>query len=531
MATSPATVGPLDRARSKAYLRLLPLLFLSYAIAYVDRVNVSLATIEMSKDLPAFDNAVVGFGAGVFFIGYFLLEIPGTLLVEKWSARKWICRIMVSWGIIAALTAFVHYRVPGVTWLADLTLRGLAALVQPLANSDLGWLSQKAQKTVAWLHGSGSPFVIQFFGIRFLLGLAEAGFFPGVIVYLTHWFPARDRARALAWFFIATPVAQFVSPWVSYYMLRIGTTETIRGVTVQHAAVWGMQGWQWMYIGWGIPAVLLGILVWFLLPDWPKDGAGSRPIERNALEQELKSEKERHKGGQHHKKLLDALGEAFRHPKVLLLAAAYFFVVTSSYGVEIFLPKILKKWYELNLSDLTWAVIVPPVGGLVGQLLVGWSSDRTGERRLHGSMPIYLGAVALCCTVLVPSGLPFNVRLVLTVGFFTIALMGLKSYMPAFWALPSLLLTEAAAAGSIGLINSVGNLGGFVGPFLLGFVENQTGSFVYGLIYLCFSMTVSATIILTLGLGHRAAREPEIAPEVQVHPLFDEEADSLVEPV
>ncbi len=210
---------------------------------------------------------------------------------------------------------------------------------------------------------------------------------------------------------------------------------------------------------------------------------------------------------------------------MLLLAAAYFFVVTSSYGVEMFLPKILKAWFSLNLNDLTWAVIVPPLGGLVGQLLVGWSSDRTHERRLHASMPIYLGAVALCFTVLVPSGLPFNARLVLTVGLFTLALMGLKAYMPAFWALPSLLLTEAAAASSIGLINSVGNLGGFVGPFLLGSIETFSGSFVGGLIYLCFSMCVSATIILTLGLGRRTF------PESPAHPLFDEEADAIVEPV
>jgi ACS family tartrate transporter-like MFS transporter len=481
MATSPATIGALDRARAKAYLRLLPLLFLSYAIAYVDRVNVSLATIYMSKDLPAFNNAVVGFGAGVFFIGYFVLEIPGTLLVEKWSARKWICRIMISWGIMAGLTAFVK-----------------------------------------------TPF--QFYAVRFFLGLAEAGFFPGVIVYLTHWFPGRDRARALAWFFIATPVAQIISPRLSYYLLRIGTTETVGGVTVHHPALWGMQGWQWMYIAWGIPAVVLGILVLFFLPDWPKEARWLEPDERDALEQELRREKERHKGAHHHKNLLEALVEAFGHPKVLLLAAAYFFVVTSSYGVEIFLPKILEKWYALNLSDLTWAVIVPPLGGLVGQLLVGWSSDRSGERRLHGSVPIYIGALALGCTVLIPNGLPFKVRLVLTVSLFTVALMGLKSYMPAFWALPNLLLTEAAAAGSIGLINSVGNLGGFVGPSLLGFVETQTGSFVFGLLYLCLSMIISATIILTLGLGHRVAK-PQAGAVGSAHPLYDEEADSIIEPV
>ena len=193
MANPPATVSALDRARSKAYLRLLPLLFLSYAIAYVDRINVSLAKLKMTKDLPGFDNAVIGFGAGIFFIGYFLLEIPGTLLVEKWSARKWICRIMISWGIIAALTAFVK-----------------------------------------------TP--VQFYTVRFFLGLAEAGFFPGVIVYLTHWFPVRDRARALSWFFIATPVAQFVSPKLSYFLLRIGTTETIGDVTVHLPGALGHAG-------------------------------------------------------------------------------------------------------------------------------------------------------------------------------------------------------------------------------------------------------------------------------------------------
>jgi MFS transporter, ACS family, tartrate transporter len=476
MATSSATVGPLDRARSKAYFRLLPLLFLGYAIAYVDRINISLAALRMTKDLPGFTNEVIGFG-GIFFIGYFILEIPGTLLVERWSARKWICRIMVTWGFVAALTAFVK-----------------------------------------------TPF--QFYTVRFFLGLAEAGFFPGVIVYLTHWFPARDRGRALSWFFIATPVAQFVSPKLSYFLLRIGTTETSHGITVHYPPLWGMQGWQWMYIAWGIPAVILGFLVLYKLPDWPRDARWLKPDERDALEQELQREKERHKQGHGHMSVLKAL----QHPKVLLLAAAYFFVVSTSYGVETFLPKILEKWYELNLSDLTWALMIPPLGGLVGQLLVGWSSDRTGERRLHASVPIYLGAAALTGALLIPASLSFNARLFCAVALFTVALFGLKSYMPAFWALPSLLLSEAAAAGSIGLINSLGNLGGFVGPSVLGFVETRTHSFVPGLMYLCLSMVISATIILTLGLGHRLAK-PQVAPETHAHPLFDEETDSIVEPV
>jgi ACS family tartrate transporter-like MFS transporter len=478
---SPAATSPvLDRAITKAYFRLLPLLFLSYAIAYVDRVNVALATIEMSRDLPDFNNRVVGFGAGVFFIGYFLLEIPGTLLVEKWSARKWICRIMVTWGVIAGLTAFVK-----------------------------------------------TPY--QFYAVRFFLGLAEAGFFPGVIVYLTHWFPSRDRARALSWFFIATPVAQFVSPRLSYYVLRIGTTETVNDVTIHHPAIWGMQGWQWMYIAWGIPAVVLGILVLYFLPDWPRDARWLKSDERDALERELESDKERHKRPPPHRNILDALAEAFRHPKVLLLAAAYFFVVTTSYGVEIFLPKILEKWYELQLNEVTLAVIIPPLGGLAGQLLVGWSSDRTGERRLHGAVPIYTGAAALACTLLIPASLTPQARLVLAVSLFTVALMGLKSYMPAFWALPSLLLTEAAAAGSIGLINSVGNLGGFVGPYVLGYAEDKTHSFVPGLLYLCVSMLISATIILTLNLGRRTAPGQPPA-EAQPKTLLDDESDAIIEP-
>src|SRR6266545_8411019 len=185
-----AVESPLDRARRKAYRRLIPLCFISYVIAYVDRSNVAIAKLTMTRDLPGFDNAVIGFGAGVFFIGYFLLEIPGTLLVEQWSARKWISRIMISWGIMAALTAWVK---------------------------------------TPW----------EFHAVRYCLGLAEAGFFPGVIVYLTHWFPSRDRARALPYFFVATPLAQVVSPKISNALLRIGTDEMVGGVLIHHPEVLG----------------------------------------------------------------------------------------------------------------------------------------------------------------------------------------------------------------------------------------------------------------------------------------------------
>ena len=442
MATDTAP-SALDRARRKAYWRLLPLLFICYVIAFVDRANVSIAKLTMTKDLPGFDNAVIGLGAGMFFLGYFLLEIPGSLIVERWSARKWICRIMVTWGFMAALTALV--------------------------------------KTPE-----------QFYGVRFLLGLAEAGFFPGVVVYLTHWFPGRDRAKALACFFVATPVAQIVTPNLSFALLKIGTDEVVNGVAVHHPEVWGLEGWQWIYIVWGLPAVLLGVAVLFLLPDHPRHAKWLTPEEREALENELAAEKAKGAAGGHMTVL-----QALRHPKVLLLALAYFCTVTGSYGVVFFLPSILKDWYDLKYDALTWLVILPPLFALVAQVGVGWNSDRTKERRLHAVLPIVIGALALAALPSTRGTLP------LTVACFIVAFIGFKAYQPAFWTMPNLFLASSAAAGSIGLINSVGNLGGFLGPYLLGKVETVTGSYVGGIYYLCGSMLVSATILFFLGLGHR----------------------------
>ena len=433
-------VPALDRARRKAYWQLLPLLFICYVIAYVDRANVAIAKLTMTRDLPGFDNAVIGHGAGLFFIGYFLLEIPGTLIVEKWSARKWICRIMISWGIMATLTAFV--------------------------------------KTPS-----------QFYVVRFLLGLAEAGFFPGVIVYLTHWFPARDRARALSCFLVATPVAQIVSPKISNALLKIGTDETINGVAVHRPELFGLEGWQCVYIFWGIPAVLLGVVVFFLLKDRPRDAEWLTPEESEALELEREKDLRR-------TRRLTVL-EALRHPKVLLLALAYFCIVTGSYGVEFFLPSILQQWYHLKLNAITWLLILPPLLALAGQMFVGWNSDRTKERRFHAVVPIALGALALALAPLTQG------RLFLTIACFMLAYLGFKAYMPAFWSLPNLFLTEAAAAGSIGLINSIGNLGGYLGPSVLGKVQTLTGSFVGGIYFLCVFMTMSATIIFLLRLERK----------------------------
>lgn len=428
----------LNRARSKAYRRLLPLLFVSYMIAYVDRQNVAVAKLTMTRDLPGFDNAVIGLGAGIFFLGYFLLEIPGTLMVERWSARKWICRIMITWGAMAGLTAAV---------------------------------------TTPW----------QFYTVRFLLGLAEAGFFPGVVVYLTHWFPSRDRARALATFLIATPFAQIISPKISNELLKIGADAA-------HPPVLGMVGWQWVYVFWGIPAVLLGFVVLFWLVDKPRQAKWLTVEESEALETELERERAETRRG----KRMTVL-QALKHPKVLLLALVYFCTVTGSYGIEFFMPSILKSWYDMDMNQLTWLIMLPPAVAMAGQLVMGWSSDHFKERRWHAVLPIVMGSAAL--------GIMPHTRgnLVLTMICLMLAFAGFKSYMPAFWALPNLFLTEAAAAGSIGLINSIGNLGGFLGPNVLGTVEKLTGSFVGGLYYLCGSMLAAATIIFCFGLGKREA--------------------------
>jgi MFS transporter, ACS family, tartrate transporter len=439
------TDDALTSARRKSFLRLLPILIVCYIIAYVDRNNVAIAKLTMVRDLPAFNDRVFGFGMGVFFWGYLLLEIPGTILVERWSARKWICRIMVTWGFIAAMTAFVK-----------------------------------------------TP--MQFYGIRFLLGLAEAGFFPGVIVYMTHWFPKQDRARALAMFLISSPIAMMLSPIISQTVLHYGTTEMVNGVEVTYPQLWGLQGWQWIYIMWGIPAVVLGALVPFILPDKPRHASWLSKEESGALESFLEEEK-RQLGPKSHLSLFQALSNPF----VLLLALAYFGTTAANYGVENFLPSILKSWYTLTPSQAALLTILPSIVVLIGQLAIGWSSDRTQERRFHASIPILFGVLAFLLAPWTQG------HFILTLACFMMAAGGMKSYMPAFWTLPNLFLTSTAAAGSIGLINSLGNLGGFVGPFALGYIKETTNSYDIGLYCLAGLGMLSATVILTLRL---AARQP-----------------------
>jgi MFS transporter, ACS family, tartrate transporter len=432
--------NPLDSARVKAYIRLIPLLFVCYIIAYIDRTNVGIAKLTMQEDLPKFDSQVFGFGAGIFFIGYFLLEIPGSIIVERWSARKWICRIMVTWGIMAAATAFVT-----------------------------------------------TP--MQFYVVRFLLGVAEAGFFPGVIVYLTHWFPAKDRARAISYFLIASPIAMIIGPAVSHLFLDIGRTVVTNGVTTINPDFLGLKGWQWVYIFWGIPAVIVGMVVLYYLTDKPQQAKWLTEEEREALQAELAKEKSL-KGSSAHISVWAALTS----PRVLLLSLAYFGIVTANYGIEFFLPSILKKWYDLEPTRVALLVMIPSLLVIPGQLFVGWSSDRFHERRWHSVIPVGMGAVLLVLTIFTEG------NLYLTIICFTIAATGMKSYMPAFWSLPSLFLASTAAAGSVGMINSIGNLGGFIGPFVMGAVDKHLNSYTYGLCFLGLTSILSATLIAFLPL-------------------------------
>jgi MFS transporter, ACS family, tartrate transporter len=429
-----------ESARKKAYWRLMPLLFISYMIAYVDRQNVAVAKLTMMQDLPGFDNKVIGFGAGIFFFGYFLLEVPGTLIVERWSARKWITRIMITWGIMAALTAFVR-----------------------------------------------TPF--QFYGVRFLLGLAEAGFFPGVIVYLTHWFTSRDRAKALAIFFVASPLAQIVSPLVNKWLLLIGVDAAnlaqlnMAGATPV-PAILGLVGWQWIYILWGIPAVLMAFVIFFFLTDKPHQAKWLTPSEREALQSAIDVEKQ--SIGSHVKhSALSGLAD----PRVWLLAVAMCCAVTATYAIEFFMPTILKDWYSLDVNNLAWLIVLPPALALIAQPATAWSSDRKRERRWHAVTPLIIAATAMAA---LPSS---KGNLYLTIGLLMVVLAGLKAYMPAFWSLPNLFLANSAAAGSIGLINSLGNLGGFIGPYITGFLEKTTKSFDVSLYVLAISISISATMI------------------------------------
>lgn len=420
------------RTRRKITKRLMPFLIFLFILAYIDRVNVGYANLEMSKDL-GFDPEIFGFGAGIFFFGYFLLEIPGTLIVENWSARKWLARIIISWGFLAIFMGFI-------------------------------------QNTT------------HFYTIRFLLGLAEAGFFPGIIVYLSHWFRYQDRAKAVAMFMTALPFANIFGSPISGLILGVNWL--------------GLAGWRWVFIVEGIPAVVFGIVTVFYLTDQPKDADWLDESERDWIAGELEREKQAKKAVKHF-----TIAEAFRNRNVIILAAAYFFAVICVYGFTFWLPTILKGLSGFSNLQVSLIAALPYCAGLIAMLFLGWSSDRRNERRWHTAISL----LAVCLGLFLSSLFLDNVYLAIAV--FCLAGAGLYSYLPSFWALPTAFLTESAAAASIGLINSVGNLGGFAGPYIVGYLTNKTGTFYSGVIFLSGSALAAAVLVLMVKAANISERK------------------------
>ncbi len=419
--TPPSSLA--QRARRRITVRLLPYLFLLYVIAYLDRVNVGFAALQMRTDLN-FSAEVYGFGAGIFFIGYFLFEIPGSVLVEKWSARGWISRIMISWGVVAVAMGFIENAT-------------------------------------------------QFYWLRFILGVAEAGFFPGLLVYLSHWFRQEDRAKAVALFMAAVPISTIVGAPISGLLMNIE---------------WhGMAGWRWLFILEGVPAIVFGIVTIFFLTDKPEQAKWLPDDERNWIVAELARERT--------VKLAQGRVSMWRtlcQRDLWLLALAYFGMVSGLYGFNLWLPTIIKQLSGLpNLLSILLTAI-PYCVGLAAMLLLGWSSDRTGERRLHAALPMLISGLGLFV------GASLQNHLVTAIAFFCIGAIGIFGHFPGFWAIAYNRYTGVTAAAAIAFINSIGNLGGFAGPYAIGYINEKTDSFVGGILYLSLSAVIAGIAVLCI---------------------------------
>jgi MFS transporter, ACS family, tartrate transporter len=404
------------RVRTRVLVRIVPYLLLLYFVAYLDRVNISYAALEMRHDLGLSDSQY-GFGAGIFFFGYFLFEIPGTLMVEAWSAR-----ILVGWGLVACAMAFI--------------------------------------KTPR-----------QFFWLRFLLGAAEAGFFPGVVVYLSHWFRVEDRARAFAFFMLAVPISNIIGAPVSGLLLGV------------HWA--GLAGWRWLFLLEGLPAIVLGVVTIYFLTDRPRDARWLTAAEKDYLQEALARE---NAATPAHAPGWRSLAHAVLRRDILLLVLAYFGIVTTSYGFSLWMPTVVKSVTGLSNLAVTLVATLPYVAGGVCTALIGLSSDRSGERRIHTMIPMLMAALGL--TMGVASHAP-------ALGLLSLALVGagIYGFMPSFWPMPRWFLSGAAGAAAVGLINSVGCLGGFVGPFLVGRLKSGSAGYAPGLAALAGTATFAAAMV------------------------------------
>jgi MFS transporter, ACS family, tartrate transporter len=423
--------GAGENARSRIAIRLLPFLFLLYVANYLDRTNIAYATLGMKGDLGLTDS-VFGTASGIFFIGYFALQIPGALLVERWSARWLLSLTLITWGALTTLTGFV--RTP-----------------------------------------------TELYGARFLLGAAEAGFFPGVIVYLSHWFINQDRAKAVARFMAAIPIGFMIGGPIAGSILRVHWLN--------------IAGWRWLFLLEGVPAFVLGITALFVLPDWPSEARWLPPNERDWITSRL-AEEQRAKADSAQMTIWQAL----RHPAVLVLTAGLFFTYTGGYAFWFWFPTMLQRltgWTDVQ--RIGWVGAIPFLAGLIGMLILGWSSDRMGERRWHFAIPQLTAALALGVWFFIPHS---NVALI---AVFTLVGFGTVAYLPSFWALPSAFLSSSAAAAAVGFINCTASIGGFVGPKIIGNLSQRTGSFNTGFIFMIACYAIASLLVL-LCPRERAAR-------------------------
>jgi MFS family permease len=390
MATPIAAGAPGLEAKTYAKVdrRLIPFLFLCYILAYLDRVNLGFAKLQMLQDLSLSD-AAFGAGAGIFFAGYFLFEVPSNLLLKKFGARTWIARIMVSWGILSA--------------------------------------------SMMWVKSEWA-----FYGVRFLLGVAEAGFFPGIIFYLTLWYPSRLRSTRTAWFVSAIAVSGVLGSPVSGLVM-----EGLSGVL-------GLAGWQWLFLVEGLPSIFVGIWVWFYLDSDIAQAKWLGAEEKALLVRNLDAE-EQHK---HQFRVLDA----FRNGRVYALCFIYFTLMIGLYGISFWLPSIVKAMGVKGYLNVGLITSIPYAVAVVGMVLLSRSSDRTGERRLHYVFNVTAGSLGLALSAV------FRSHPVLAIVFLAIGTLGVIGSMPIFWPVPSTFLAGTAAAAGIGIVNSVGNLGGYIGP-------------------------------------------------------------------
>ena len=429
MATAQDTQAIERRTIAKVSWRLLPLVALAYCIAYIDRSNISFAALTMNKDL-AFSAYVYGWGAGIFFFGYFLFEIPSNLILEKVGARIWIARIMISWGIISGLTALVT----GPT---------------------------------------------SFLVIRFLLGAAEAGFFPGMILYFTYWFPSEYRGRVISTLFVAQPVANAVASIVSAAILGMD-------------GVLGLRGWQWIFIIEALPAILLGLVILRVMTDRPARADWLAAEEKTWLQTRIDSENRRVESAGRM-----TLMRALPDPRVVALSAIYLMSVTANYGIVFFMPQIIKG---IGLTNMMTGLMssIPYIIGTIGLIAWGWSSDRNKERRWHLIVASIIGALGLAFAAW--AGASYWALLGMCA-----ATVGIYGSRAAFWPMPSIFLTGTAAAGAIASINATGNLGGYFGPFIVGWIKDSTNSFEAGLYFLAACSLLSAIIAF---IAARAAGDP-----------------------